>query len=191
MCIHLGGMDPIVGTFPFLKRGRVNFSDLPHRRGSERYLNQSTIERWPLIHGQINWIKFVESKKIDNVYSKIWIISVWSIFLKIWSALIHQISWMKNIKSNLKSPQRRKMRTTNESTRNIFVARFSFGVLASLIFVIYFPKLTFTSTTNSLKHSWVILIFILLLLFQMTFRKENIQLTPNWFRSICSQIGVF
>ena len=112
-------------------------------------------------------------------------------FLKIWSALIHQISWMKNIKSNLKSPQRRKMRTTNESTRNIFVARFSFGVLASLIFVIYFPKLTFTSTTNSLKHSWVILIFILLLLFQMTFRKENIQLTPNWFRSICSQIGVF
>ena len=39
---------------------------------------------------------------------------------------------MKNIKSNFKSPQRRKIeenKTTNESTLNIFVARFSFGVL--------------------------------------------------------------
>ena len=61
---------------------------------------------------------------------------------------------MKNIKSNFKSPQRRKIeenKTTNESTWNIFVARFSFGVLASLIFVIYFAKSLFTSLTNSLK----------------------------------------
>ena len=63
-------------------------------------------------------------------------------------------------------------------------------MLASLIFVIYFAKSLFTSTTNSLKHSWVIVIFVLLLLFQMAFRKENIRLTPNLFRSSCSQIGV-
>ena len=47
---------------------------------------------------------------------------------------------MKNIKSNFKSPQRRKSegnKTTNES-RYSFVARYSFGVLASLIFVIHF-----------------------------------------------------
>ena len=47
---------------------------------------------------------------------------------------------MKN-KSNYKSPQRRKNEeneTTNESTQNIFVGRFSFGVLAFVIFVIYF-----------------------------------------------------
>ena len=31
------------------------------------YLNQS---RSPLIHGQINLIKFVESNKFDKVYSK-------------------------------------------------------------------------------------------------------------------------
>ena len=56
---------------------------------------------------------------------------------------------MKNIKSNFKSPQRRKIeenKTTNESTWNIFVARFSFGVLASLIFVIYFVISSFTKT---------------------------------------------
>ena len=34
-------------------------------------LNQSTIQRSPLIHGQINLNKFVESNKFDNVYSKI------------------------------------------------------------------------------------------------------------------------
>ena len=127
--------------------GRVNFNYLPQRRGSESYLNQSTIERWPLIHSQINLIKFVESNKFDKVYNKIWNIFAWSIVLKIWHVLIHQISWMKNIKSNFKSPQRRKIeenKTTNESTWNIFVARFSFGVLASLIFVIYFAKLLFT-----------------------------------------------
>ena len=46
---------------------------------------------------------------------------------------------MKNIKSVFKSPQRRKNeenKIINESTSNIFVARFSFGMLASLIFVI-------------------------------------------------------
>ena len=38
---------------------------------SKIFLNQSTIERLPLIHGQINLIKFVESNKFDNVYNKI------------------------------------------------------------------------------------------------------------------------
>ena len=90
------------------------------------------------MHSQIDSIKFVESSKFDKVYSKIWAIFVWSDFLKIWRVLIHQISWMKNIKSNFKSPQRRKIeenKTTNESTWNIFIARFSFDVLACLIFV--------------------------------------------------------
>ena len=32
----------------------------------------------PLIHGQINLIKFIESNKFDNVYSQIWHIFVWS-----------------------------------------------------------------------------------------------------------------
>ena len=119
-------------------------------------------------NGQINLIKFVEWNKFDKGYSKIWNIFAWLIFLKIWCVLIHQISWMKNIKSNFKSPQRRKIeenKTTNESTWNIFVARFSFGVLASLIFVIYFVISSFTKTNNLSKHSWVILNFVLFLLF--------------------------
>ena len=32
----------------------------------------------PLIHGQINLIKFIESNKFDNVNTKIWHIFVWS-----------------------------------------------------------------------------------------------------------------
>ena len=43
------------------------------------------------------------------------------------------------MKSIFKSPQRRKNeenKITNESTSNIFVARISFGMIASLIFVI-------------------------------------------------------
>ena len=44
------------------------------------YLNQS---RSPLIHGQINLIKFVESNKFDKVYSKTWNIFVWWNFSKI------------------------------------------------------------------------------------------------------------
>ena len=94
-----------------------------------------------LIHGLINLVKFVESNKFDKAYSNIWNIFVRSNFLKIWRILIHQIIWMKNIKSNFKSPQRRKNeenKTANESTREIFVARFSSCVLASLIFVIHF-----------------------------------------------------
>ena len=39
---------------------------------------------------------------------------------------------------------------------NISVGRFSFGVLASLIFVVYFVIFLFTSTNNSMKHSGVI-----------------------------------
>ena len=124
--------------------------------------------RSPPIRGQINLIKFFESNKFDKVYSKIWTIFVWSNFLKIWGVLIHQISWMKNIKCYFKSPQRRKNeenKTTNESTWNIFVARFSFGVLTSLIFAIYFVILSFTRTNNSLKHSGITLNFILFILF--------------------------
>ena len=74
---------------------------------------------------------------------------------------------MKN-KSNYKSPQRRKNEeneTTNESTQNIFVGRFSFGVLASVIYVIYFVISSFTSISNLSKHSGVILNFLPFLLF--------------------------
>ena len=112
-------------------------------------------------YSQINLIKFVESNKFDKVYCKIWNIFVRSNFLKIWPVLIHQVRWMKN-KSNYKSPQRRKNEeneTTNESTQNIFVGRFSFGVLAFVIFVIYFVMSSITSTSNLLKHSRVILNF--------------------------------
>ena len=31
----------------------------------------------PLTHGQINFIKFIESNKFDNVYNKTWHIFVW------------------------------------------------------------------------------------------------------------------
>ena len=51
----------------------------------------------PLIYCQINLIKFVESNKFDNVYSKIWNIFVWSFFLKIECALIYKNSLRKNI----------------------------------------------------------------------------------------------
>ena len=88
------------------------------------------------MHGQINSIKFVESSIFDKIYSKIWNIFVWSIFLKFWRVLIHQISWMKNIKSNFKSPQRRKNeenKVTNESTWNIFALQQD-SVLVSLHF---------------------------------------------------------
>ena len=99
------------------------------------------------MHGQINSAKFVESSKFDKVYSKIWNIFVWSNFLKFWRVLIHQISWMKNIKSNFKSPQRRKNeenKAANESKWNIFVARFSFRVPATFIFVTNFLIWLFT-----------------------------------------------
>ena len=117
-------------------------------------LNQSTIEILPPIHSQINLIKCVESNKFDKVYSENWNIFTWSNFSRIWCVLIHQTSWMKNIKSNFKSLQRRKIEenTTNESTWYIFVARFSFGVLASLVFVMYFVILSFTETNNLSKR---------------------------------------
>ena len=111
------------------------------------------------MHGQTNFIKFVESHKFDKVCSKIWNIFAWTKFLKIRRFLIYQISWMKNIKSNFKSPQRRRFEentTTYESSWNIFVARFSFGALASLIFVIYFVISLFTKTNNLSKHSGAI-----------------------------------
>ena len=111
--------------------------------------------------------EILKVNKFDKVYSKIWNTFTWSNFLKIWCVLIHQISWMKNIKSNFKSSQGRKFEknTTNESTWNIFVARFSFGVLASLIFIIYFVISLFTKINNLSKHLGVILNFILFLLF--------------------------
>ena len=107
------------------------------------------------LNSQISLIKFVESNKFDKVYSKIWNIFARSNFLKIWHVLIHQISWMKNIKSNFKSPQTRKIeenKTTNESTWNIFVSRFSFGVTASLVCIIYCVISSFTKTNNLSKH---------------------------------------
>ena len=48
--------------------------------------NGSTIERSLLVHGQINFIKFVELNNYD-VYCKIWNVFVWSNFLKIWRVL--------------------------------------------------------------------------------------------------------
>ena len=39
----------------------------------------------------------------------------------------------------------------------MIVARFSFGVIASLLFAIYFELWSFTSTNNSSKHSVVVL----------------------------------
>ena len=111
--------------------------------------------------------EILKVNKFDKVYSKIWNTFVWSNFLKIWCVLIHQISWMKNIKSNFKSPQRRKTEenNTNESTWNNFVAKCSFGVLVSLIFLIHFVISSFTKANNLPKQSWVILNFILFLLF--------------------------
>ena len=50
-----------------------------------------------------------------------------------------------------------KNKTTYEWSWNIFAASFSFGVLTSLIFAIYFLILSFTSTNSSSKHSGVIL----------------------------------
>ena len=55
------------------------------------YLNQSTVERSLLIHGQINLIKFVESNKFDKVYNKIWNIFAWSNFFKVW--FIKLVGW--------------------------------------------------------------------------------------------------
>ena len=89
---------------------------------------------------------------------------------------------MKNTKSNFKSLQGRKNeenKNTNESTWSIFVRRFSFGVPSSHRFVIHFVISLFTSTNNSLKHSGVILNFIIFLLLEKAFRKENIHLISN------------
>ena len=55
-------------------------------------LNRSTIETLLLVHGHINFIKFVESSKFDNVYNKIWNIFVWSNVLKVGLVRIHQVS---------------------------------------------------------------------------------------------------
>ena len=63
-------------------------------------------------------------------------------------------------------------------------------MLAYLIFVIHFVISLLTSTNNLSKHSGVIL-NLYCLLFYTAFRKENIHLIPNWFRSSCSQISVF
>ena len=43
-------------------------------------LNQSTNQLTPLLRGQINLIKFVESNKFDGAYSKIWNIPATSKF---------------------------------------------------------------------------------------------------------------
>ena len=67
----------------------------------------------PLIHGQINLTKFIESNKFDNVYSQIWHIFVWSnqfdqILKKIGRVLFYQINLMKKSQSKLKSPHVKK-----------------------------------------------------------------------------------
>ena len=50
--VSLGMHDPYSLDPPFfLREGGVNFNYVPQRRGSESYLNQSTIERLLLIHG--------------------------------------------------------------------------------------------------------------------------------------------
>ena len=63
----------------------------------------------PLIHGQINLIKFIEPNKFDNIYSKIWHVFVWSNQLdqieKIGRVLFHQINLMKKSQSKLKFPR--------------------------------------------------------------------------------------
>ena len=41
------------------------------KRKQHSWLNQSTNQLLQLIHSQINLIKFVQSNKFDNVYSKI------------------------------------------------------------------------------------------------------------------------
>ena len=56
---------------------------------------QSTIKRSPLIHGQINFIKFVELNKFDNVYSKTWHLFRVGIKKKYW--------FMKKIDNNFLS----------------------------------------------------------------------------------------
>ena len=110
------------------------------------------------MHSQINFIKFVESNKFDNVYSKIGNIFIWSNFQKTGFVLIDQISLMKNIQSELFNHHIRKKfkKTTNEWTWNLSVANINFGALASLIFMVYLV-ISFTSTNNLSKHLGFIL----------------------------------
>ena len=60
-----------------------------------------------------------------------------------------------------KKKKKEENKTINETIWNIFVARFSFGVHTSLVYIIYFAILLFTSTNNLLKHSGLILNYIL------------------------------
>ena len=93
------------------------------------------------MHWQINLMKFVESNKFDKVYRKIWNIFVWSNVLKSGVfKFIKLVGWKisNQILNHHKEEKNEENNTTNKSTWNILVARFSFDVLASLIFVIYF-----------------------------------------------------
>ena len=65
----IGNLSSVLGQFPL-------FWHCYSLQNSEKtkvnsYLNQSSIERSPLIHGQINLIKFFESNKLAKVHSKI------------------------------------------------------------------------------------------------------------------------
>ena len=81
-------------------------------------MGEGFIFKWGVPHGrhQFWWGRFRKNRKMGGGrgqknlirYTAKFETFVWSNFLKIWHALIHQISWMKNIKSNFKSPQRRK-----------------------------------------------------------------------------------
>ena len=153
---------------PLIFKSWFTFCYYVHNYQTVSSTTNEMFKRSPILHSQINLIKFVEWNKFDKVYSEIWNIIARSNFFKIWPFLVHQISRMKNIKSNFQSLQRRKIevnKTTNESTWNIFVARFNFGVLASLIFIIYFVISSFTKANNSSKHSGVLYNFIPFLLF--------------------------
>ena len=100
------------------------------------YLNTTSYFK-PLMHGQINLIKFIESNKFDNVYSKIWHVFVWSnqldqILKKIGRVLFHQINLMKKSQSKLKSHVWRKNcenKTANEWTWNIYSCKQQFITL--------------------------------------------------------------
>ena len=73
----------------------------------------------PLIHSQINLIKFVESDKFDNACNKIWhtcVRSNWSNFKKIECVLLHKINLIKNSQSKFKSPHGKKKLQMNKLT---------------------------------------------------------------------------
>ena len=134
------------------------------------------------------WIKF----KFGKVYSKTWKIFVWSNSLKI--IFIKLLGWKTSnqILNHFKQKKNEENRTTNESTWNLFVAKFSCRVLASLIFIIYIFCNIFIH-----KYKWLAETFSgYRQYYTLSALLNNIlkgEYTPNTslIRSSCSQIGVF